>query len=95
MVCAAYGLVALLGMFASFLLPKFGEAKHLDHACYWSDAMLPYVKCVGWPQSMHVDIVLNLWMYFLYWPFVTWWPIVYLIWYAWKARKQRKVTSSS
>ncbi|MGF6400447.1 hypothetical protein ABH905_004113 [Pseudomonas frederiksbergensis] len=58
--CLAY-LAILVGAFlALMLLPTFGEVGHLEHGCYRTDALLPYVECRGffaWPLA---KVALNL-----------------------------------
>ena len=66
---AIYVIVILISLLSIlFILPAFREVGHLDKGCYLTDAMLPYVECVGFTGHRVAYFVLNLPYYLIFIP---------------------------
>jgi hypothetical protein len=59
-------LVLSIGLW--FALPAFDQARNLRVACYWTDALVFYVKCQGFAGHDAVQFILNLPFQMLYSP---------------------------
>ncbi len=79
--------------------PPFEEVRHLQHGCYWTDALVPYIQCRGLLLNGVVMLFLNFWMILFYsgmfslfslrsliYSLLLYSPIIYLLWYWLKGR---------
>jgi hypothetical protein len=58
-----YLFLCLLSLSAYLIadLPTFSEVGHLQHGCYKTDALVPYVQCRGLPANALIKHALNFW----------------------------------
>ena len=92
-------------------LPSFEEVGHLEHGCYKTDALVPYVTCRGYELNTLVRYSFNLWYQPVYGVFffpafpigtlyglTVWSPGIYLVWYWLRGRyltRRSKSTASA
>ena len=63
-----FALVLLDVLLISLVIPSYGKVGNLEHGCYLTDALVPYVKCVGFFGSKFAFWILNLPFSLIFWP---------------------------
>ncbi len=68
-VSRAYLAVLALSVAIWFALPSFEHARDSGVACFWTDALVFYVKCEGFTGDSALQFILNVPLQMLYLPF--------------------------
>jgi hypothetical protein len=67
--CRLYlALVVLDVLLIILVIPSYAKVGNLEQGCYLTDALVPYVQCVGFFGSKFASWILNLPFTLIFWP---------------------------